>query len=52
MKKKFLSMLIVSAVAVTAMGCSNNTNESSKSAASSIPMYQSVIVAMNQLVQM
>lgn len=35
MKKKFLSMLIVSAVAVTAMGCSNNTNESSKSAASS-----------------
>ena len=29
------SMLIVSAVAVTAMGCSNNTNESSKSAASS-----------------
>ena len=28
-------MLIVSAVAVTAMGCSNNTNESSKSAASS-----------------
>ena len=35
MKKKFLSMLIVSAIAVTAMGCSNNTNESSKSAASS-----------------
>lgn len=33
MKKKFLSMLIVSALAVIAMGCSNNANETSKSTA-------------------